>query len=213
VYPVELFHVHDRAEIRSFVEKYPFATLVATDAGGGFVATHVPLLVHAWDEQIIFRCHVMRDTDHWMALKHSPNVFVTFLGPDAPVRASWQGTKRFGGTWNFQALHVWGTAQGRDRDTLLAHLTELKDRFETNPDYTFTSLPQDYIDGLVPMIECIDIVVTDMRCLFKLSQNRSLEEFDRTVEGLRREGGKSALVADEMELRRAEFYDLAPGRK
>lgn len=206
MYPFEIFHVHDPAEIRAFVEKYPFATLVAADAGGGFAVTHVPLLVQAWGDRIVFRGHVMRDTDHWRALKHSPNVFVSFLGPDAPVSASWQQTKRFGGTWNYQAVHVRGSVEARDGDTLLEHLRELKDRFEISPDYKFSSLPADYIDALVPMIECIDIVVSDIQCIFKLSQNRSVEEFDRTVEKLKQEGGKSALVAGEMQARREQYY-------
>jgi predicted FMN-binding regulatory protein PaiB len=96
--------------------------------------------------------------------------------------------------------------EARDGDTLLEHLRELKDRFEISPDYKFSSLPADYIDALVPMIECIDIVVSDIQCIFKLSQNRSVEEFDRTVEKLKQEGGKSALVAGEMQARREQYY-------
>jgi predicted FMN-binding regulatory protein PaiB len=86
------------------------------------------------------------------------------------------------------------------------HLEELKDRFETSPKHKFPSLPPDYVDALLPMIECIDVVVSDLRCIFKLSQNRRIEEFDRTVDNLRLKGGKSALVAEEMQKRRDEFY-------
>lgn len=205
MYPIEEFHVTDLAEIRAFVEKNPFATLVATDASGMFVATHVPLLVQVWGERIVFRGHVMRGSDHWRALKHSPNVFVSFLGPDAPVLGSWQLTT-FGGTWNYQAVHVRGMVQGQDRETLLAHLQALKDRFENSPAHKFASLPSDYIDKLAPRIECIDIVVSDLKGIFKLSQNRCIEEFDRTVANLRLQGGKSALVADEMQTRREKYY-------
>lgn len=206
MYPDEKFRVMDLSEIRAFVEKYPFATLVATASSGEFVATHVPLLVRNWGEHIVFRGHVMRETDHWEALKRSPNVFVSFLGPDAPILGSWQLTSRFGGTWNYQAVHVRGVAESRDRDALIEHLEELKNRFETSPDHGFRSLPADYVDALLPLIECFDIVVSDLKCIFKLGQNRGVEEFDRTVEGLRRQGGKSALVADEMQARRQDFY-------
>ena len=48
--------------------------------------------------------------------------------------------------------------------------------------------------------------MSDLRCIFKLSQNRKIEEFDRTVQNLRFQGGKSALVAEEMQLRRAKYY-------
>jgi transcriptional regulator len=206
MYPDEKFLVKDLVEIRAFVEKYPFATLVATDPDGGFVATHVPLLVQDWNESLVFRGHVMRDTDHWRALERSSNVFVSFLGPDAPVLGSWQLTPAFGGTWNYQAVHARGVVQARDRDALVKHLEELKNRFETSPDHKFHSLPPGYVDALAPLIACIDIVVSDLRCIFKLGQNRRIEEFDRTVENLRLKGGKSALVADEMQVRREEFY-------
>lgn len=209
MYPIEKFLVKDLDEIRAFVARYPFATIVAAEKSGAMVATHVPLLVQSWGERIVFRGHVMRDTDHWTAMKASPNVFVSFLGPDAPILGSWQLTPRFGGTWNYQAVHVRGVVHGQSGATLLAHLEELKDRFETSPGHRFDSLPPDYINGLLPMIECIDIVVTDMKCIFKLSQNRSIEEFDRTVAHLKREGGKAALVADEMESRRTMYYPEA----
>jgi len=206
MYPDETFLVKDLAQIRAFVEKYPLATIVTADSRGDFVATHVPLLVHDWGTQIVFRGHVMRDTDHWEAFKLSPYVFVSFLGPDAPILGSWQLTPRFGGTWNYQAVHVRGIVQGRDSDVLVKHLEELKNRFETSPDHNFASLPPDYVEALLPLIECIDIAVSDLRCIFKLSQNRRIEEFDRTVEHLRRKGGQSALVAEEMQTRRKEYY-------
>jgi transcriptional regulator len=206
MYSDEKFIVKDLAEVRAFVEKYPFATVVTTEASGRFVATHIPLLVESWGEQIVFRGHVMRATDHGHALVQSPGVFVSFLGPDAPVLGSWQLTPRFGGTWNYQAVHVRGSVQGRGRDTLASHLEKLKNRFETSPDHRFSSLPADYVDSLLPLIQCIDIVVADLTCIFKLSQNRQVEEFDRTVENLRRTGGKSALVAEEMQARREEYF-------
>ncbi len=206
MYPIEKFHVHDSSEIKAFVEKHPFATIVASDPSEGFVATHIPLLVHRWEDEQVFRGHVMRDTDHWRAIRHSGDVFVSFLGPHAPVLGSWQSTPRFGGTWNYQAVHVRGTVHGTEDGVLEKHLEELKDRFETSPDHRFSSLPADYVNAMLPLIVCFDIVVSDLKCIFKLSQNRNLGEFDQTVENLRREGGNSALVAEEMELRRNKFY-------
>jgi transcriptional regulator len=206
MYSDEKFMVRDLDEIRAFVEQYPLATIVATDHTGQFVASHIPLLVQEWGDQIVLRGHVMRDTDHAKALNHSPTIFVSFLGPDAPILGSWQLTPRFGGTWNYQAVHVWGTTHGRDLETLVEHLEDLKNRFETSPDHKFHSLPLDYVDALLPHIECIDIVVSDLKCIFKLSQNRRIEEFDRTVENLTSKGGKSALVAEEMRIRRERFF-------
>ena len=206
MYPDKTFMVDDLDEIRAFIEEYPLATLVAGDSNGQFVATHVPLLVQIWGERIVLRGHVMRDTDHWAAIKSSAGVFVCFLGPDAPILGSWQLTPGFGGTWNYQAVHMRGVARGQDDATLIEHLEELKDRFETSAEHRYASLPHGYVEALSPLIECFDIVVSDLKCIFKLSQNRRIEEFDRTVQNLRVQGGKSALVAEEMQKRRARYY-------
>jgi len=206
MYPDKKFTVEDLDEIRAFVEKYPFATLVAAESSGGLVATHVPLLIQSWGERIVFRGHVMRNTDHWEAMKNSGSVFASFVGPDAPILGSWQLTPRFGGTWNYQAVHVRGAVHGQDTAALTTHLEEVKNRFETSEDHRFSSLPRGYVDELLPLIECIDVVAADLKCVFKLSQDRSREEFDRTVHNLRMKGGKSALVADEMEMRRGKYY-------
>jgi transcriptional regulator len=206
VYPVEQFQVNDPNLVRSFIEQHPFATLVATDSSGDLVATHLPLLVEAWGERIVFRGHVMRDSDHGRVLDSGTKVLVCFQGPNAPVLGSWQLTRRFGGTWNYQAVHAQGGVESRDTPTLLAHLETLKNRFETSPDHRFDSLPRDYIDALTPIIRCIDIVVTDLRCIFKLSQNRRVEEFDRTLIELAQQGGQSELVARAMRDLRSRFF-------
>lgn len=103
-------------------------------------------------------------------------------------------------------VQVQGVVHGQDRSTLLAHLETLKNRFESSPGHRFDSLPTDYVDALAPMIECIDLVVLDLKCIFKLSQNRRIEEFDRTIGNLRASGGKSALVAEEMQQRRLRYF-------
>lgn len=206
MYPVAQFQVHDPNRVRSFIEQHPFAMLLATDAEGDTVATHLPLLVESWRERIVFRGHVMRDSDHGRVLDTGQKVFVCFQGPNAPVLGSWQLTPRFGGTWNYQAVHARGMIESRDTQTLLAHLRTLKDRFETSPDHRFDNLPHDYIEALTPMIRCIDLVVSDFRCVFKLSQNRRIEEFDRTQSELALRGGQSALVADAMRELRSHFY-------
>lgn len=208
MYPDPKFQVQDPETIRAFVNRHPLATLVISQ-GERYAATHLPLLVQEWGERKVFRGHVMRDTDHWRALACGAPVFASFLGPDAPILGSWQLTPRFGGSWNYQAVHVQGRVHAQDNHTLRQHLQTLKDRFETSPEHRFDSLPADYLDALMPLIVCIDIEVIELSAIFKLSQNRRLEEFDRTHEQLARLGGKSALVAEEMRARRSMYFPTA----
>ena len=200
------FREGDRETIVAFLHRYPLATLTGSDAGGRIVATHVPLLVHSTEPDLVLRGHIMRKTDHWHALKQNPEALAVFTGPDAPVRASWQTVHPFGGTWNYMAAHVRGPVTFLPQADLLEFLETLKNRFEESPDHSYASLPEDYISRLVPGIECLEIRVTELDAVFKLSQNRGLQDFDSTIHHLTAQGGPSALVAGEMLSRRDIYF-------
>ena len=209
MYPLPEFKERDRDAIVAFIEKYPFAMITAIGDDGKLVATHIPLMVHKTEPNLVFRGHIMRRTEHWNAIHAHPEVLVAFTGPDAPVLASWQSPAPFGGTWNYLAVHARGTATFLPEADLLDNLQTLKDYFEESPTHKFDSLPADYLARLVPAIECLEIQVTEVDSVYKLSQNRTLDEFDNTVENLRKRGGESALVAEEMVVRRASFFGIA----
>lgn len=207
MYPMPEFRETDPAEIIEFIRKYPLAMLTAVGEDGSPVATHVPLLVNHDGSQLKLRGHVMRNTPYWRAFKRaSSDVLVAFTGPDAPILASWNADLRFGGTWNYMAVHVRGPLTFLSEEDLVRILRDLKDLHEVDPAAKFDLLPPDYVPSLIRAIEGFEIEVTSMEAVFKLSQNRSREDFESTVEGLKQRGGESALVAEEMIARRSRFF-------
>lgn len=207
MYPMPEFRETDPAEIIEFIRKYPLAMLTAVGEDGSPVATHVPLLVNHDGSQLKLRGHVMRNTPYWKALKRaSSDVLVAFTGPDAPILASWNADLRFGGTWNYMAVHVRGPLTFLPEDDLVNILRDLKDLHEVEPAAKFDLLPPDYVPSLIRAIEGFEIEVTSMEAVFKLSQNRTREDFESTIEGLQRRDGESALVAEEMIARRSRFF-------
>lgn len=211
MYPMPEFRETDPAEIVEFIRKYPLAMLAAVGEDGSPVATHVPLLVNFDGSHLKLRGHVMRNTPYWRAFKQAPSdVLVAFTGPNAPILASWNADLRFGGTWNYMAVHVRGALTFLPEDDLVNILRDLKDLHEVDPAAKFDLLPPDYVPSLIRAIEGFEIKATSMEAVFKLSQNRTREDFESTIEGLLRRGGESALVAEEMITRRSRFF---PDRK
>lgn len=206
MYPLPEFRECDRDAVVAFLQRYPLATVMGTDPTGRIVATHVPLLVHSVEPDLVLRGHIMRKTDHWQALKQNPVALAVFTGPDAPVLASWQTVHPFGGTWNYMAAHARGPVTFLPQADLVQFLQTLKDQFEDRQDFKFAGLPDEYITRLTPAIECLEIRVAELDAVFKLSQNRGLENFDSTVEHLNAKGGESALVAEEMSERRSIYF-------
>ena len=205
MYPMPEFQERDPEVIRDFIRKYPLGMVTAVGESG-VVATHVPLLVEGEGDRIRLRGHVMRKTSHWEGFKSAPEVLVAFTGPDAPILASWNANLRFGGTWNYMAVHVRGTLNYLPETDLVQILRDLKDLYEVDPAAKFDLLPPDYVPSLIRAIEGFEIVVTSFESVFKLSQNRNRADFERTVEELRKGGGEGALVAEEMSERRGAFF-------
>jgi transcriptional regulator len=197
------FQERNPEAINAFIRKYPFGMITAVGESG-VVATHIPFLLD--DDGMRLRGHVMRKTPYWQGFKTAPEVLVAFTGPDAPILASWNANLRFGGTWNYMAVHVRGKLTFLPESDLIEILRELKDSNEVEPAAKFDLLPPDYVPSLIRAIEGFEIAVTSVEAVFKLSQNRSRADFERTLEELRKQGGEAALVADEMEERRSIFF-------
>lgn len=205
MYPMPEFQERNPEAILDFIRKYPLGMVTAAGESG-VVATHVPLLVESEGSQIRLRGHVMRKTQHWEGFKKAPEVLVAFTGPDAPILASWNADLRFGGTWNYMAVHVRGKLTYLPEPDLVEILRDLKDLYEEDPAAKFDLLPPDYVPSLIRAIEGFEIAVTSVEAVFKLSQNRSRADFERTIVELRRKGGECALVAEEMTERRGAFF-------
>lgn len=148
----------------------------------------------------------MRKTEHWEGFKNSSDVLVAFTGPDAPILASWNADLALGGTWNYMAVHARGKLKFLPEEELVGILRGLKDLYEVDPAAKFDLLPPDYVPLLIRGIEGFEIEVTSVEAVFKLSQNRSRADFERTIEELRRKGGEHTLVAEEMAERRASYF-------
>lgn len=206
MYPMPEFQERDQEAILEFVRKYPLGMVAAVGESGSIAATHIPILTHQSGSRITMRGHVMRKTAHWKALHTASEVLIAFTGPDAPILASWNENLNFGGTWNYMAVHARGKPTFLPEAELVELLRELKDGYEEAPEAKFDLLPPDYVPSLIRAIEGFEIEVTSLEAVFKLSQNRKITDFDRQVESLRKRGGESALVAEEMTLRKPQFF-------
>jgi transcriptional regulator len=103
-------------------------------------------------------------------------------------------------------VHARGSLTFLPERDLIEILRELKDSNEVDPAAKFDLLPSEYVPSLIRAIEGFEIRVDSIEAVFKLSQNRTLADFDRTILELRARGGESALVAEEMSTRRERFF-------
>ena len=191
-----------------FLREYPLALVTSRGKDGKPVATQVPVVFDERDGHLILIGHVMRGTDHWHGFGENSDVLAVFTGPNCPVSASWYSNKNSGGTWNYMSVHARGTIRLLDQPALIELLRRLTNQFENNPNSgaNFEDLTEDYVAKMIPAIQAFEITVTDLDAIFKLSQNRDQESYDRIIEKLSDRGGNSKAIADELTRRRGKLF-------
>lgn len=184
MYIPEHFRVTDHADTINFMRANPFAILVSCTDEGPF-ATHVPLFISETAEHLTLRGHVAKANHHWRLLEQNPNCLTIFHGPHAYVSASNYTTRENVPTWNYGAVHVYGTARTfASPEDLQGVLHQLIGTFEPAYAEQWGSLSETYRDRMLSHIVGFEIAVTKIEAKFKLSQNRTKEEQSNVIASL-----------------------------
>ena len=191
----------------SFIREHPFA-VVCGCADNEPVATQLPLLIEQRGERLFLMGHMMRQTDHHLAFLKNQNVLVLFTGPHTYVSASWYTDPRQGSTWNYMTVQVKGTLKFIAQEHLPSILQRTTALFENNSSSPslFEKLPDEYVQRMMKAIIPFEIEVTAINNVFKLSQNRDAESFDRIIEELMKGNADAQTIAAEMKKRKSELF-------
>ena len=196
----------DRVErLHGFIRASRLATLV-TQTPAGLIASHVPMLLDVSPTPYgTLIGHVARPNPQ--ARGALGDALAIFQGPDAYITPSWYATKRATGkvvpTWNYVAVHAYGTVEFFDDPArLLDVVTRLTDRYEgqRNAPWAVSDAPEEFIQGMLKGIVGFAIPVSRLEGKWKMSQNRPVEDRVGVVAGLSEEGedAVAALVKDSM---------------
>jgi len=195
--------------LHRIIEDESFATLV-TSTADGIVATHVPFLLDRSRGPLgTLRGHVARANPHWQHLTNGTETLVIFLGSHAYVSPTWYASSGRVPTWNYVAVHVYGTPQPfEDEDRLRQIVADTARRYESGlePTWDVDVLDPAAVSGLLKGIVGFEIPIARIEGKRKLGQNRSRDEREGMVRGLRAHGrDDAAVIADLIEV------DLAGG--
>jgi transcriptional regulator len=192
----------DLPTLHAYLDAHPLASLVtAVDGPASLYATHLPLLL---DRSVgplgTLRGHLARANPHARQLAASAvPALMIFSGPDAYITPNWYPLKAEHGrvvpTWNYVAVHAFGTAVLRDDPEFLhAHLEALTARHEAarSMGWKVSDAPLDFIAQQRRAIVGLEIQVDRLEGKWKMSQNRSAADIDGVIAGL----GASGSPAD-----------------
>jgi transcriptional regulator len=176
--------------LRSLMQRYPLAVIVA-DSADGLVANHVPLLVAEADQDIVLRGHIAKANRLWQDIPEGGQVMAIFQGPQAYISPNWYPSKAEHGrmvpTWNYATVHANGTIHWkRDHGWLYEFLDAITRANETGQPQPWhvADSPREFIDQLMNAIVGFEIRVSKMIGKWKVSQNRDMEDRQGVISAL-----------------------------
>jgi transcriptional regulator len=197
MYISKLYREEDRASILEFLRKNEFATLVTYD-GEKPTASHLLMEVIEDGENFLVNGHMSRANPQWKTFERNPEVLILFQGPHTYISPTWYNHVNVP-TWNYQAVHVYGSPRFVTGDEYYAMLSRLIARHENGTSYRMESLPQDFVERQMNGTVGFQVEVTRIEANYKLSQNRDDEDYHNIITRLNeREDEMSHAVAEAM---------------
>ena len=196
-------HKEDRTDVlHDAIRRTGLATLV-TLMDAGLIASHVPMLLDAEPAPNgTLIGHLARPNPQ--ARGAIGEALAIFQGSEGYITPSWYATKRATGTvvptWNYVAIHAYGTIEFfDDRERLRDVVTRLTERQETPraEPWAVTDAPGDFIDAMLKGIVGFALPIARLEGKWKMSQNRPAEDRAGVIAGLTADGREdlAALIA------------------
>ncbi len=198
----------DEHVARQIVADHPWAMLISS-GGSELVASHYPVLMDGSADRLTLLTHVGRPDDRLHGLGDG-EVLVVFQGAHGYVSPSWYvpGTS-VAPTWNFTALHCWGTPQVLEPQENLDVLARLTERFEQHVDEPMW-LDRERAAPLARGTVGLRIPVDRFTCKVKMSQDKDPESVQNVIDMLRAPGPYQQIqVAADMERAREQGIGYA----
>jgi transcriptional regulator len=189
--------------LHALIQQYSFGTVVS-QCPEGMVASHLPFLLDPErGPRGTLAGHMARANPHWQNLQKEGEVLVIFQGPHAYISPSWYDTRPSVPTWNYVAIHAYGSPRLIEDTASLRRILETLVRVHEasfSRPWSLDLFPN-YVDQLMRAIVGFEIEITRLEGKLKLSQNRTSTDQAGAIAGLLDQGG--ALEAEVAMLMRA----------
>lgn len=183
------FAERDEGKLFALIERHSFGLLISQHDGEPF-ATHLPLLVeHGADQKCALIGHMARANPQWQHAE-GQRVLAVFSGPHAYISPTWYESENVVPTWNYVAIHVYGTFRAvRDESAATQILQETVRTYEAAMPSPWTFDPaSDFHRKMVKAIVAFRIEIQRIEGKLKMNQNQPRERRQKVVQALRATG-------------------------
>jgi transcriptional regulator len=180
MYSPKFNQIADREILIEAMQSYSFAILFGPQSGSEtaapLVATHLPLVVKDEGPHGLIEGHFAKANPHWRALA-GRETLVVFPGPHSYVSPSFYVDPLSVPTWNYIAVHAYGTLElVEDEPGKAQLLAGLIHTHEPAFADKWHAMPAGFRSTMLAGIVGFRIAIERIEGKFKISQNRDPEE-------------------------------------
>jgi transcriptional regulator len=191
------FSETDRTKLFDFIEQHNFGLLVSPWDNEP-VAAHLPLLLDRQAGPLgTLIGHMARANPQWQAADR--NVLVVFSGPHAYISPSWYEAEDVVPTWNYVAVHVYGTLhlveEGEATRKILRDCVSFHEK--SLPDPWRLREGDEFVNRLAQSVVAFQVKITRIEGKWKLSQNHPRQRREKVIDALalQRDENSQAIAA------------------
>ncbi|MCF3111882.1 FMN-binding negative transcriptional regulator [Niabella sp. CC-SYL272] len=193
MYIPSINRITNNNEIRAFIERFSFGTIVTAGTDGLPVATHLPFLVEQDDDALVLVSHFAKANPQWKHIENNEQVLVLFQEPHAYISPFHYEKELNVPTWNYMAAHVYGEGSLiTEQDAVFRVLDQTVAHYEAAYKVRYDQLPNDFKFKMSQGIVAFKIRATDIQAKQKLSQNKTAAEQERIIHTLSQSQDSSA---------------------
>ncbi|MEP2278288.1 FMN-binding negative transcriptional regulator [Maribacter sp.] len=187
-------------EIHDFLKNNSFGILINTINGRPW-GTHIPLeLGKNLKKKDVLVGHIAKANLQSKNLVDGDEVLCIFNGPHSYISSSWYKDEEVP-TWNYIAVHVYGTVKIQTSEELLTSLHTLVDKYEQQSEHPISlndmsKKTMRQVTGIIGF----EIEINDIQAVNKLSQGRE-HDHPKIIDELEKQTPTEKAVATEMKKR------------
>ena len=200
MYIPKIYRNNDVGEILEFIRQNSFAQLISVSDNLP-IASHLPIMLRSDKDQHYLHGHMARANPQWKSFA-SQKAMVIFNGPHSYISSSWYDHVNVP-TWNYIAVHVYGTIRIIDGDELYQSLKTLTAHFEATQEKPVSvEGMSDYVRAQMKGVVGFEIQVEKLEGKWKMSQNRDEKNYIAVISQLEKiNDANSQAVASIMKAR------------
>lgn len=199
MYIPAIYKNENQDEINDFLQKNSFGILV-NQTNGKLWATHIPLEldINKNGKHILFG-HLSKENPQWESFADNDKVLAIFTGAHSYISSSWYDHENVP-TWNYIAVHIYGTIKIIEGEAVIESLKKLVDKYEKNSEKPvrveeLSKKTMMHTRGIV----AFEIEIDEIQAKHKLSQNRDDKNYDNIISELKKtENPQATAIANEM---------------